>query len=148
MDCYYFRMYRLWVCLLANKYLPVEAAGRSPRVLATWKGPNKGWYRTRSNLDIGLRTTESKAVGVVRLQDQNTVPVRFFDPKSSVKSSQNSLQKIPGISQYLRKKIRDHPKRVMSRAEDFRVQPALSEGKSILFPLQGFYPYKSPIAKV
>ena len=39
MGGYSYWMDRLWVCLLATKILTIAAATRSPRVLATSKGP-------------------------------------------------------------------------------------------------------------
>ena len=39
MDGYSYCMYRLWVCLLATETVVIAAATRSPRVLATSKGP-------------------------------------------------------------------------------------------------------------
>ena len=80
-----FRMYRLWVCLLATETVAMAAAARSLRVLATWKGANVGWHQRRSNSDIGQRTTELRAARVERSRVQITVPARFFNAKYLLK---------------------------------------------------------------
>ena len=38
-------MYRLWVCLLVTEIVAIAAASRSPRVLATSKGPTMSGTR-------------------------------------------------------------------------------------------------------
>ena len=82
MDGYSNWMYRLWVCLLATKTVAIAAATRSPRVLATSKGPTVSGKQEEAEKSVRNVTAAMKKTRVGRSWVRIQVPSKFSLAKS------------------------------------------------------------------
>ena len=82
MDGYSYRMYRLRVCLLATETVAIAAATRSPRVLATSKGPTVLGNQKEAEKPVRKVMAAMKKTLVGRWRVRIPVPAKFSLPKS------------------------------------------------------------------
>ena len=87
MDGYSYWMYRLWVCLLATETVAIAAATRSPRVLATSKGPTVSGMQEEAEKPVRKVTAAMKKTRVGRSRVRIPVPAKFSLAKSPLNNT-------------------------------------------------------------
>ena len=87
MDGYSYWMYRLWVCLQAAETVAIAAATRSPRALATSKGPTVSGKQEEAGKPVRKVTAAMKKTRVGRSRVRIPVPAKFPLAKSPLNNT-------------------------------------------------------------
>ena len=87
MDGYSYWMYRLWVCLQATETVAIAAATRSPRALATSKGPTVSGKQEEAEKPVRKVTAAMKKTRVGRSRVRIPVPAKFSLAKSPLNNT-------------------------------------------------------------
>ena len=87
MDGYSYWMYRLWGCLQATETVAIAAATRSPRALATSKGPTVSGKQEEAEKPVRKVTAAMKKTRVGRSRVRILVPAKFSLAKSPLNNT-------------------------------------------------------------